>query len=144
LFAIAIQAVFQSMAFLASVIPGMKMSMFDGFLGQMVKNAMGEFQEALISAESTLSSMFDIHRMSLEEIKQHYWQAYAPSYREQGQKVVVDPYVPFDEQLFPLPLEHDNDLIKIGNDYHGVLMLAMMPDAVGPDYLGEIRRTLPT
>lgn len=143
-FAIAIQAIFQSFAFLASVVPGMKMKGFEGFLDRMVKDAMGEFNEALISAESTLAGMFDIHRMSLEEIKQHFWQAYAPSYREQGQKVSVDPYVPFDEQLFPLPLEHDTDIIKLGNDYHGVLMLAMMPDAVGPDYLGEVRRALPT
>lgn len=113
-------------------------------VAKSMKSTMSEFQEALVSAESTLDGMFRIERMGLEDIKKHYWQAYAPSYKEPSQKVAIDPNRDFKDQIFPLPIEHDPDIVKIGYDYHGTVMLAMMPDAIYPDYLGLIRRTLPT
>jgi len=118
-----------------------------GFLDDTVKQAFGEFKEQVLSAESTMDAMFEIERnkrMSLTDIKEHYWTAYAPSYRESGQEVQVDPEQPFVDQCFPLPIEHDFDMMKIGKDYHRVIMLAMMPDVVGADYLGMLRRTVAT
>lgn len=112
------------------------------FINDLVKSAMVEFRETVQSAESTLNNMFELHRMSLEELKEHYWIAYAPSYKDPIQRISVDPLRPFDEQVFPLPIENEHDIIKIGDDYHGTVMLAMMPDSVAPDYLGTIRRTL--
>ncbi len=112
------------------------------FLRDNVQAAMVEFREALMAAESTLSDMFELHRMSLEELKEHYWTAFTPSYKDPVQKISVDPLRSFDEQVFPLPIENDFDIVKIGPDYHGTIMLAMMPDTVATDYLGIIRRTL--
>ena len=114
------------------------------FLKKFLKVQMADFQEVLTSAESTLTSMFDVERMSLEEIKEHYWTAFCPSYREPGQKVTVDANQDFAHQVFPMPIENEFEVIKIGNDYHGVIMMAMMPDQVDVDYLGVIRRTLAT
>ena len=114
------------------------------FLKNMMKEPMAEFQQAIISVESSLSEMFDLERMSLAELKDHYWMAYCPSYREPGQLAMVDKQNPYDEQVMPLPLESSWDIVKFGDDYHGIIMMAMMPDAVAPDYLGIMRRTLPT
>lgn len=114
----------------------------NAFIGEVVKAAMVEFREAVMAAENTLNSMFEMHRMSLEELKEHYWTAFAPSYKDPVQRIGIDPLRPFDEQVFPLPIENEHDIIKIGPDYHGVIMLAMMPDTVASDYLGTIRRQL--
>ena len=113
-------------------------------ISNSMKNTMSEFQEAIVSVESTLDGMFNLERMSLEELKKHYWTAYAPSFKEPGQKVTIDPQRAFKDQILPLPIEHDTDMVRIGYDYHGTVMLAMMPDAIYPDYLGILRRTLPT
>lgn len=144
LFAHVLSAGYQIMAMLAGMLGVKSMPFFDGFLGNTVKMMMGEFKEALQSVESTLNGMFNLHRMSLAELKSHYWTTYCPSYKEPGQKVGVDPNLDFSYQCFPLPIEHESDMVKIGHDYHGLLTMAMMPDAVGPDYLGIIRRTLAT
>lgn len=114
------------------------------FVGEVVKAAMVEFREALMSAENTLTNMFELKRMSLAELKEHYWTAYAPSYKDPIQRVTIDPLRNFDEQVFPLPLENEHDIVKIGPDYHGTIMMAMMPDTVMADYLGSIRRQLST
>ena len=114
------------------------------FLDDTIRSNMVEFQEILLTAESTLNAMFQIERMDLAQLKKHYWTAFCPNYREPRQDVKVDPYIPFNEQIFPLPIEQDFDLVKFGDDYHGVVMLAMMPDTVGLDYLGIIRRTIAT
>lgn len=131
----AIMLVFQTLGMDVSKIAG-------SFVGDLVKTAMLEFREVVMSAENTLNNMFEIHRMTLEELKEHYWTAYTPTYRDPAQRIPVDPLLSFDEQIFPLPIENDHHIIKIGKDYHGTVMLAMMPDAVAPDYLGNIRRTL--
>ncbi|MCA3244529.1 MAG: hypothetical protein INF43_04410, partial [Alphaproteobacteria bacterium] len=117
-------------------------TVFGTFMNETMRVALVEFREALMAAESTLSDMFDMHRMSLAELKEHFWTAYAPSYKDPVQKITLDPLRPFDEQVFPLPIENEFDIIKIGADYHGTIMLAMMPDTVATDYLGMIRRTL--
>ena len=114
------------------------------FMDALLKEALAEFREVLMSAENTLNGMFNMHRMSLEELKEHFWQTYAPSYRYPLQKVTVDEHTPFKHQIFPLPVENDGHVIRIGHDYFGVVMMAMMPDAVDADYLGTIRRTLVT
>lgn len=118
--------------------------MVAGFLDDIIKIGMSEFQEVLLTTETTLSSMFQIERMSLGDLKAHYWNAFCPSYKEPTQKATVNKDMPFNDQLFPLPVEHSFDMMKIGDDYHGIVMLAMMPDAVETDYMGIIRRTLAT
>ncbi len=123
---------------------GIAMPTIMDMVTKSMKRTANEFQEALVSVESTLDGMFSVERMGLEELKRHYWTAYAPSYKEPGQKVTIDKNRDFKEQILPLPIEHDNDIVRIGHDYHGTVMLAMMPDQIFPDYLGMIRRTLPT
>ncbi|PZP39415.1 MAG: hypothetical protein DI585_04215 [Pseudomonas fluorescens] len=138
----ATEIVFQAFAIMFQAL-GMDFSKMAGsFVNDLVKTAMIEFRETVLSAESTLNGLFEMHRMSLEELKEHYWTAYAPSYKDPVQRITIDPLRPFDEQVFPLPIENDFDIVKIGNDYHGTVMLAMMPDSVVADYLGLIRRTL--
>lgn len=138
----AIEMTYQALA-LIIVALGLDLSKLAGrFVNDLVKTALVEFREAVLAAESTLNGMFEMHRMSLEELKDHYWQAYCPSYKDPAQRVTLDPLMPFDEQVFSLPLENSFDIIKIGDDYHGTIMLAMMPDSVISDYLGIIRRTL--
>ncbi|MBI1308514.1 MAG: hypothetical protein GC129_01470 [Proteobacteria bacterium] len=112
------------------------------FVEETVKTALVDFREAVMAAENTLNGMFEMHRMSLEDLKEHYWTAYAPSYKDPTQRISIDPLRPFAEQVFPLPLENEYDIVKIGDDYHGTVMLAMMPDNIISDYLGSIRRTL--
>lgn len=112
------------------------------FIEETVKAAMVEFREALMAAENTLTQMFELQRMTLEDLKEHYWTAYAPSYKDAVQRITVDPLRRFDEQVFPLPIENEYDIIKIGDDYHATVMLAMMPDNIVTDYLGSLRRTL--
>ena len=122
-----------------------KLKLFENFFTSQVRVALGDFKESVLSIESTLDVMFNVtreNRMSLTDLKKHYWDAYAPSYKEAGQKIVLDKEVPFKDQCFPLPIEHEHDLVKIGRDYHGIVTLAMMPDTVGPDYFGVIRRTI--
>lgn len=122
---------------------GMDMSKVAGwFVEETVKAGMVDFREALMAAENTMNQLFELQRMSLEDLKEHYWTAYAPSYKDPVQRISVDPLRAFDEQVFPLPIENDYDIVKIGDDYHGTVMLAMMPDNVASDYLGTIRRTL--
>lgn len=124
-------------------ITGMNADKFAGqFVANVVKAMMVEFREVLMSVESTMNSMFELKRMTLEELKEHYWMAYAPSYKDPVQRIGIDPLRGFDEQVFPLPIENHHDIIKIGSDYHGTIMMAMMPDTVATDYLGSIRRTL--
>lgn len=138
----ATEMIFQACAIMFQAL-GMDLSSFAGkFVGDMVKTAMIEFRETVMAAESTMNHMFEMHRMTQEELKEHYWTAYAPSYKDPVQRVSIDPLRPFDEQVFPLPLENEFDIVKIGDDYHGTIMLAMMPDSVAQDYLGQIRRTL--
>jgi hypothetical protein len=137
-----IEMLFQVVAILANTVGVPADKLFGKFMNDTMKVALTEFREAVMAAESTLSDMFELHRMDLVELKEHYWTAYAPSYKDAAQKVVIDPIRPFDEQIFPLPIENDFDLVKIGSDYHGTIMLAMMPDTVATDYLGTIRRTL--
>jgi hypothetical protein len=108
----------------------------------LVRTNLAEFRETMMSAESNLSDMFELHRMSLEELKEHYWTAYCPSYRDPAQRVGLDPLLEFSNQVFPVPLENHHQIVKLGDDYHGTIMLAMMPDSVMPDFLGTIRRTL--
>jgi hypothetical protein len=117
-------------------------SVFGRLLDDLSKGTLAEFNEVLLSTESTLSDMFKLERMSLEELKKHYWQAYAPSYAAPQQKEVISSEEPLNDQLFPLPIENQHEIVKIGDDYHGTLMLAMMPDVVGPDYLFALRRSL--
>lgn len=122
-----------------------KFKIFDNFFTGQVRYALGDFKESILSIESTLDVMFNVtkeSRMSLTDLKKHYWTAYAPSYKDAGQKVTLDKEIPFNEQCFPLPIEHEHDLVKIGRDYHGLVTLAMMPDTVAPDYFGVIRRTI--
>lgn len=124
-----------------------KFKIFDNFFNSAVRVALSDFKETVLSIESTLDVMFGVTRetrMSLTELKQHYWTAFSPSYKEAGQKIVLDEETPFNEQCFPLPVEHEFDLVKIGRDYHGIVTLAMMPDTVAPDYFGVIRRTVAT
>jgi hypothetical protein len=116
----------------------------NNFVAEVVKAGMVEFREALMSAENTLTNMFELKRMSLADLKEHFWTAYAPSYKDPIQRVTIDPLRNFDEQIFPLPIENDFDIVKIGADYHGTIMMAMMPDTVMTDYLGSIRRQLST
>lgn len=116
----------------------------NNFVAEVVKAGMVDFREALMSAENTLNNMFELKRMSLADLKEHYWTAYAPSYKDPIQRVTIDPLRDFDEQVFPLPIENDYDIVKIGADYHGTIMMAMMPDTVMADYLGSIRRQLST
>lgn len=136
------EMIFQALALIFQTL-GMDFSKIAGsFINDLVKSSLAEFREVVMSAENTLNHMFELHRMSLEELKEHYWTAYAPSYKDPIQKISVDPLRPFDEQILPLPIENDHHIIRIGKDYHGTVMLAMMPDTVAPDYLGSIRRTL--
>jgi hypothetical protein len=117
-------------------------NLMGSYLDQLIKTGMAEFREAVMSAESILTGMFEIERMSLDELKEHYWFSMAPSYKDPQQKVAVDKLRSFDEQVFPVGIENNHHIIKVGDDYHGVCMLAMMPDAVAPDFLGTLRRTL--
>lgn len=140
----AVNSLYQVAAMALSPI-GINMSKYLGnYLEQTLRPFMSDFYQTIISAESTLNSMFEIERMSLEDLKEHYWTAYCPSFKEQGQKIVIDKERPFNEQVIPVPIESDYNIVKMGDDYQGIIMLAMMPDAVGPDYLGVIRRTLAT
>jgi hypothetical protein len=139
-----IEMLYQVVAILANSAGVSAEKLFGKFMAETVKTAMIDFRETLMAAESTLSDMFELHRMSLEELKEHFWTAYAPSYKDPAQKISVDALRPFDEQIFPLPIENDFDIIKIGTDYHGTIMLAMMPDSIATDYLGSIRRVLNT
>ncbi len=139
--AVIIDMLFQASALILTSI-GLDVSKYVGhFLDDTVKGIMGEFREAIMSVENTLTDMFELERMPLADLKEHYWTTLAPSYKDPQQNVTVDPLRPFREQVVPLPLENDFDIIKLGNDYHGVCMLAMMPDSVMMDYLGTIRRT---
>lgn len=143
-----VDVLYRTMSLFGSIIPGVDADkFFKGFLDHTVRSMAGDFKESILTAESTLNEMFGIvreNRMSLTDLKKHYWTAYAPSYKDPDQKVSVDPHVDFNEQCFPLPIEHEYDIVKIGKDYHGIVMLAVMPDVVGPDYMRVIRRTLPT
>lgn len=124
-----------------------KIQLFDNFFNEQVRIGLGDFKEVIMTVESTLNDMFGVtrrSRMSLTDLKKHFWQAYMPSYQEIGQDVTIDKEIDFNEQCFPLPIEQEHDIIKIGDDYHGLVTLAMMPDMVGPDYLGIIRRMLAT
>ena len=124
-----------------------KIQMFDNFFNSQVRQGLGEFKEVVMTVESTLNNMFGVtrrSRMSLTELKKHLWQAYAPSFQEINQEISIDPEINFSDQCFPLPIEQEGDIVKLGEDYHGLVTLAMMPDMVGPDYLGMIRRMLAT
>lgn len=132
---------------IATVLSAFKINFADmvaGFLDETIKLGMSEFQEILLTTETTLNTMFQLERMTLEEMKAHYWHAYCPSYKEPIQKTTIDKKISFNEQIFPLPIEHGFDVIKIGDDYHGLVMMAMMPDAIDTDYMGILRRTLAT
>ncbi|MFZ2586568.1 MAG: hypothetical protein WAZ18_00360 [Alphaproteobacteria bacterium] len=111
-------------------------------IDDLVNSNLAEFREAVMSAENNLSDMFELHRMDLSELKEHYWTAYCPSYRDPSQRPVIDPLMDFSSQVVPLPLENHYHIVKLGEDYHGTIMMAMMPDSVMPDFLGSIRRTL--
>lgn len=122
---------------------GLDMSKVAGtFVEETVKAALVDFREAIMAAENTLNSMCELQRMSLEDLKEHYWTAYAPGYKDPIQRISIDPLRPFDEQVFPLAIDNEHSIIKIGDDFHGTVMLAMMPDNIAADYLGTIRRTL--
>lgn len=114
------------------------------FFDEIIKEMSIEFKELLLTAEGTLNGMFQLERMSLEELKEHYWTAYCPTYAERGQHPSIDPERNLSDQLFPLPIGNNHDIIQIGKDFHGTVMMAMMPDMIDPDYLGTIRRTLMT
>lgn len=118
--------------------------MLTGILDKAIKMQLGEFREVVMSAETTLTGMFTLERMSIEDLKAHYWTSMCPSYREDEQEEHLDPNIPLNDQMLPLPIEQDYDIVKVGKDYHGVIMLALMPDAVATDYLGIIRRVVPT
>ncbi len=138
-----IGAVFAVVKLAASFIGPLE-QMLTGILDKAIKAQLGEFREVVMSAETTLTSLFELERMSLEDLKAHYWTAMCPSYREDEQDERIDPHVPIKDQMLPLPIEQDFDIVKMGDDYHGVIMLALMPDAVATDYLGIIRRVSPT
>ena len=123
---------------------GKEIPALESLFARLTKTHLGEFKEAIITAESTLSQMFKLERMSQEELIGHYWNSMCPSYKEFEQKITVDKNRDYKEQIFPLPLENDHEIIRMGDDYHGLIMMAMMPDVVSPDYLGIIRRSLPT
>ncbi len=116
----------------------------DSVFSRVIKMHIGDFKEALITAESTMNQTFKLKRLSREELIGHFWNSMCPSYKEFEQKVTYDKLRPFKDQVFPLPVENDYEIIKVGEDYHGLIMMAMMPDVVAPDYLGIIRRSLPT
>jgi hypothetical protein len=140
--AVVMNALFQ-LAVTMSYMLGFKEKTFiDQLIDRLLKETMSEFREIVMSAENTLTSMFDIQRMSLEDLKEHYWLTYAPSYKNPFQNITVDEKDPFADQIFPLPLENEPGIVKVGDDYFGVVMMAMMPDVVDTDYLGIIRRTL--
>ena len=137
-----VEMLYQAMVLITGAV-GIDLSkMFDGYLQSMVKTSLTEFRETLMSVENTLTGMFELQRMSLEDLKEHYWTAYCPSYKLPQQRVSVDPLMPFRDQVMPQPIENDFSIIKVGDDYHGVCMMAMMPDSVMADYLTRIRRTL--
>jgi hypothetical protein len=141
LLAILVDMLFHAAALILSTI-GLDVSKYIGhFLDETVRVAMAEFREHVMSMENTLTQMFELQRMSLADLKEHYWTSLAPSYKDPQQLISIDPLRPFSEQIIPLPLENDFDIVKLGDDYHGTCMLAMMPDAVMMDYLGVIRRT---
>ncbi|MCP5405709.1 MAG: hypothetical protein H6922_05765 [Pseudomonadaceae bacterium] len=135
-------ALFQAVSLVFQVFQ-LDLSQYAGKLVEdLVKSNLAEFREAMMSAENNLSDMFEMHRMSLAELKEHYWQAYCPSFKDPNQRVGLDPLLEFRNQVFPLPLENQHHIVKLGDDYHGAIMMAMMPDSVMPDFLGTIRRTL--
>ncbi|MDD9912843.1 MAG: hypothetical protein OXR68_06685 [Alphaproteobacteria bacterium] len=142
--AVIVNGVYQITTTMMHMIGLRNVSLLGKFLEQMLKESMAEFREVIMSAENTLTGMFSLERMSKADLKEHYWQTYAPSYRHPIQKVSVDEFTPFNHQIFPLGIENDHQIIKVGNDYFGIVMMAMMPDAVDADYLGTIRRTLVT
>ena len=144
LFAIIINSLYQVFAIALNVLKIDLSHMVGDLIHETTKATLAEFKEVLLTSESTLNGMFNIQRMSLRELKEHYWYAYCPSYKDPGQKVGVDPNRPFNEQVFPLPINNDHHIIRIGNDYHGVVTMAMMPDSIDVDFLGSIRRTLVT
>ncbi|MFZ2619594.1 MAG: TraC family protein [Alphaproteobacteria bacterium] len=137
-----LNAMYQVAAIFSQLLGFQEAQLVGKLLNQIIKESLAEFREVVMSVENTLNQMFHIHRMSLEELKEHYWHTYAPSYKEPNQKAVVDKKMPFNDQVFPLPIENEHQIIKIGDDYFGVVMMAMMPDVVDKDYLGIIRRSL--
>ncbi len=142
--AVFVNAAYQALAMGVQMLGFQEAKFISRMLDGIMKESMADFRETLMSAENTLTGMFNLHRMSLEELKEHYWTTYCPSYKDPIQKITVDKNTDYNEQLFPQPIEHEHDLVQIGNDYFGVVMMAMMPDAVDTDYLGIIRRTLVT
>jgi len=136
------EGLYQVAATLMSLVGLNASHFFDDVLTTLTKTALADFREVLMGTENTLNGMFTLQRMDPRDIKEHYWTTYCPSYRDMGQKVTFDPNTDLNNQIFPLPIENNHDIVKIGNDYHGTVMLAMMPDAVDADYLGIIRRTL--
>lgn len=142
LFALVADMLYQVLALIMRNL-GMDASKFVArYMDELTKVALADFKEALLSAESNLGGMYDLERMSLEDLKEHYWTAYAPSYKAPEQRISIDPLRPFAEQVIPVPVENQHHIVRFGSDYHGVVTLAMMPDAVMPDYLGAIRRAL--
>ncbi|PIZ29792.1 MAG: hypothetical protein COY40_06100 [Alphaproteobacteria bacterium CG_4_10_14_0_8_um_filter_53_9] len=142
LFKVVVDMMFQSASLILTTL-GMDMSKYVGkFLEETLRVSLADFREALMSAENNLGGMFDLRRMTLEELKEHYWQAYAPSYKDPRQKITIDKRMAYSDQMFPLPIEHEHHIIKVGNDYHGLIMMAMMPDHVHGDFLSSLRRTL--
>lgn len=140
-----VNSVYRLVSLLLEPFTGKKEPAFlESLFSRIIKMHLGEFKEALITAESTLNQTYKLKRMDREELIGHYWNAMCPSYKEFEQKVNFDKNRPLNEQIFPLPLENDHEIIKIGDDYHGLIMMAMMPDVVDADYLGYIRRSLPT
>ncbi|HAG52198.1 MAG TPA: hypothetical protein DCL21_00225 [Alphaproteobacteria bacterium] len=140
-----VDGVYQILRMIADPFTGGKdIPLLDSVFNRVVKMHVGEFKEALITAESTLSQAFKLKRIDRAELVEHYWNAMCPSYKEFEQKVTIDEQRDLKEQVFPLPLENDYEIVKMGDDYHGLIMMAMMPDVVYPDYLGVIRRSLPT
>lgn len=142
--AVFVNAAYQALAMGVQMLGFQEVKFISRMLDGIMKESMADFRETLMSAENTLTGMFNLHRMSLEELKEHYWNTYCPSYKEPSQKVTIDPQMDYNDQLFPVPIEHEHDLVQIGDDYFGIVMMAMMPDAVDTDYLGIIRRTLVT
>lgn len=125
---------------------GIDLSKYTGqFLNNLVKENFAEFREVIMSTENTLSDMFGLNRatrMTLEELKEHYWTTHCPSYKDPQQRITVDPLRPFSSQVFPQVIQNDHAIIQVGKDFHGTCMLAMMPDSVEADYLGAIRRAV--
>ncbi|MCP4356194.1 MAG: hypothetical protein GY793_11335 [Proteobacteria bacterium] len=140
-----VDGIYQLIKLLASPFTGGKeISILESTFQRLIKMHVADFKGSLISVESTLNQTFNLERMSREDLIKHYWTSMCPSYKEFDQKPFIDKNRNFNEQIFPLPLENDHEILKMGDDYHGVIMMAMMPDVVAADYMGVIRRSLPT